>query len=163
MPTWNKRTNLIGALICVIGMFGNASWASAGSLIGTWATSESFGEVVDAGTGAAVRSSYSGQAYHFEKDGSFWHLFVGSGQIISGASLQHGVYEVKGNRLYVKPKTEDWTPNPSHPGQKPAFKNKPVTGSDEEFEFAFQGDDSLILIELPYKTRTTLRRTRKSP
>jgi hypothetical protein len=97
-----------------------------GTLVGAWANSDSFGDVVDAGTGAYIRSAYTGEAYRFQEDGTFWYLIVGSGTVSSGAAVQEGDYVVKGKVLTLRSKTESWTPNPTKSGQRPAYKNKPV-------------------------------------
>ena len=70
MRILDKGTRLIGAVIVVVGMIGNTSWMRAQSVVGDWATSQSFGEVVSS-SGAFVRSAYSGEAYHFHKDGTY--------------------------------------------------------------------------------------------
>ncbi|MDR3675191.1 MAG: hypothetical protein P4N24_06855 [Acidobacteriota bacterium] len=163
MRSSNSSTALIGALMCMVWLIGSASWASASSLIGTWATSESFGDVVEAGTGATLRSSYSGQAYHFRKNGTYSYVLVASGQLMAGVYAERGVYQVKGNRLIVKPKTEDWTPNASHARQQPAYKNKAALPDEiNKLEFAFQGSDALMLFDLKTKTRTLLHRIQHS-
>jgi len=140
---------------------GSAGGGRAGVLVGAWANSDSFGDVVDAGTGAYIRGAYTGEAYRFQQDGTFWHLTVGSGTVVSGAAVQQGDYNVQGKVLTMSSKTESWTPNPSHSGQRPAYKNKPV---DEvtRFEFSVSGSNTLNLTELPYKTHSTFHRTRKS-
>jgi len=140
---------------------GSAGGGRAGVLVGTWANSDSLGDVVDAGTGAYVRGAYTGEAYRFQQDGTFWHLTVGSGTVVSGAAAQQGDYNVQGKVLTMSSKTESWTPNPSHSGQRPAYKNKPI---DEvtRFEFSVSGSHTLNLTELPYKTQSTFHRTRKS-
>jgi hypothetical protein len=132
-----------------------------GGLVGTWATSDSFGDVVDAGTGAYIRSSYAGESYQFREDGTFWHLFVGSGMVASGAAVQEGDYIVRGNVVTLHSKTESWTPNPNKSRQRPAYKNKPVDEVNR-FEFSFSGPNTLNFTQLPYRTQSTYYRTRKS-
>jgi len=159
MRASRKGTTWMGALLCFAVIAANVSWASASSLVGKWATSEAFGNVVDAGTGATLRSAYNGEAYHFRKDGTFTYVLVASGTLITGVYTERGEYKVKDNRLYVNPKTKDWAPNPTHGGQQPAYKNRPaLPGDARKFEFTFHGNNSVTLLELKTKIKTTLHR-----
>jgi len=160
MDTWKRSTNLICALIVVFGTLGNSGGAKGQSIAGQWATSSNFGDVVSA-TGAYVRSAYSGEAYRFNKDGTYWYIIVGSGTLISGAAVVKGTYEVKGDRLLLTEKTEDWTPNPNMAHQRPAYKNKPMGDKVLEYAFNFAGADTLKLRDLRYTLFTTLHRMQK--
>jgi len=159
MRTQNRITVFAGLLMAVFGMLGNPTWARAHSLIGNWATSQSFGDVVDAGTGATLRASYTGQAFRFRKNGTYQYVLVGSGTLMTGVVVERGKYVVKGSRLYLRHVTQDWSPSPSHAHQQPAYKNKPV--ENENFEISFKGADSLLLVDLKLKTRTLVERIKK--
>jgi hypothetical protein len=152
---------ILVATLSVVGQNSYAQSSGAEKLIGTWASSDSFGDVVDQGSGAYVRSAYTGEAYHFAENGTYWYLIVGSGTVSSGAALQKGRYKLKGNVVTLTSKTESWTPNPNKSGQKPAYKNKPVDEVNK-FQFKFAGNNTLHLTQLPYNTHSTFHRTRNS-
>lgn len=133
----------------------------SGELVGTWASSDSFGDVVDAGSGAYVRSAYAGEAYGFRQDGTFWYLIVGSGTVSSGAALQKGNYVVNGDIVTLHSRTESWTPNPDKSGQRAAYKDKPVEEVNK-FKFSFKGANTLNFASVPDGVQSTFHRTQKS-
>jgi len=132
-----------------------------GGLVGTWASSESFGDVVDAGSGAYVRSAYTGEAYGFHANGTFWYLIIGSGTVSSGAALQKGNYVVNGNVVTLHSHTESWTPNPNKSGQRPGYKDKPLDEVNK-FKFGIEGGNTLNFTTVPYGVQSAFHRTHKS-
>ena len=133
---------------------------SAQSVVGDWATSQAFGDVVSS-SGTFVRSAYSGEAYHFHNDGTYWYVIVGSGTLISGTAVVKGTFELKGNHLILREQSEDWTPNPNMARQRPAYRNKPLGNKIEEDDVSFVGPDTLKLKRLQPTMYTTLHRIRK--
>ena len=144
-----------------MGLIGSASGANESSLVGTWATSSSLGELVDRGSGTSIQSAYTGQAYRFRQDGTYWYLIVGSGTLSSGAAVQEGDYKVNGSLLTLRSKTESWTPNPNKPGQPAAYRNKQII-EVTRYELDLTDPNTLHLTEVPYGTRSTFHRTRAS-
>ena len=161
MPSWQQSAKWLGALIVVFGLIGKPNVARAQSIVGQWATSSSFGDVVSP-TGAYVRSAYSGEAYRFRKDGTYFYVIVGSGTLISGTAVVQGTYKVEGQRLILTEKTEDWTPNPNMAHQRPAYRNKPMGDKVLEYAFSFVGPDTLKLRDLRMTLYTTLHRAQKA-
>ncbi|HYG60808.1 MAG TPA: hypothetical protein VD902_22250, partial [Symbiobacteriaceae bacterium] len=117
------------------------SWADL--LIGEWSRNPSSWDVVDAVTGVSVRPGYSGEWFTFRADGTFRNIVLGSGQFISGVAIVNGKYRVEADQLILYERLESWRPDPTHPGQKPAFDNNPV--ADETYGISFGDEGQLIL------------------
>ncbi|HSP06022.1 MAG TPA: hypothetical protein VLR94_02540 [Acidobacteriota bacterium] len=80
---------------------------------------------MDTATGAFDSSAYSGEWYEFRPDGTYEHIFIGSGQIISGASITTGVYEASANRLVLHQKKASWYRMPKSAKRHSRYKDRP--------------------------------------
>jgi hypothetical protein len=128
---------------------------SSSPLIGDWSTSRSYGSVVNSVTGVYQRGSFSGELFSFRSDGGFRHVVMGSGLVISGVSIEDGDYTTNGNQLTLRLKAESWQPDPTHHGQRPAFKNKPMD-KIEIYTLRFRDGQTLALVERESKGETVL-------
>lgn len=130
---------------------------SATPLIGDWSTMRSYGGVVDSATGAYQRGSFSGELLSFRSDRGFRHVVLGSGLVISGASIEDGEYTTNGNQLTLHVTAASWQPDPSHPRQRPAYKNKPMD-KIESYTLRFRDGQTLVLVERESQAETVLYR-----
>jgi hypothetical protein len=126
-------------------------------LTGTWSTSHISGDIVDEVTGTYQRGAFSGELFLFREDGSFRHVVIGSGQIISGVASEDGAYVVSGGILTLRSTSESWLPDPTHHFQKAAYKNKPMDKT-AKYGFRFQDAQTLILVEAPYQSELLLHK-----
>ncbi|MGO9094441.1 MAG: hypothetical protein ACLQGV_04395 [Bryobacteraceae bacterium] len=124
-------------------------------LIGDWSTSRSYGDVVNPVTGAYQRGSFSGELFSFRPDGGFRHVVMGSGVVISGVSIEDGQYTTNGNQLTLHVTAASWQPDPSHPGQRPAYKNQP-RDQTQTYTLRFRDVRTLGLVASGSKLETLL-------
>ncbi len=129
----------------------------ASQLIGDWSTSRSYGDVVNPVTGAYQRGSFSGELFSFRPDGGFRHVVMGSGVVISGVSIEDGQYTTDGNQLTLHVTVASWQPDPSHPGQRPAYKNQP-RHQTQTYTLRFHDGQTLGLVAPGSKLETVLYR-----
>jgi hypothetical protein len=83
-----------------------------------------------------VQSESNGQWYKFDADGAYRYTMMGSGRFISGAIMDHGSYEVRGNRLLLHRKTQSWFPLPRDAARRPSYKDRP-SPEDSAVEIEF--------------------------
>ena len=115
-------------------------------LVGLWASTQYFGEVLDAVTGLPVHSAYSGEWYLFREDGSFRYVIVGAGQFISGSVVDEGKYRLKGNEIELFKIKRNWFPDPNHRfPQEPAYQDKDA--EDRSVPVSFETDPGQIKID----------------
>jgi hypothetical protein len=126
----------------------------AGPLTGKWSTSQIYGDLVNS-RGAFARSQYHDEMYEFRADGSFGHVTMASGRLISGLLVQRGSYRVAGDRLILHVTSEDW--DPTEPGQDPAYKNKRLDVT-RELRFRIEGDRTLTTVDSQIGTRTVFHK-----
>jgi hypothetical protein len=103
------------------------------------------------------RGSFSGELFTFRPDGGFRHVVLGSGVVISGVSTEDGEYTTSGNQLTLHVMAASWQPDPSHPRQRPAYKNKPMD-KIETYTLRFRDGQTLALAEPGAQLETLLYR-----
>lgn len=119
--------------------------AKSSGLIGMWSSNpDTYGDLVDPSSGTTKGVSYNVEQYKFEPNGTYRMIHCGSGTVISGCATQKGRYEVRGRKLYLHDRKEDWLPDPTRRGQKGAYKNKPT--GDEEIDFRFSDQNTLRIL-----------------
>jgi len=121
-----------------------AAPARASAIAGTWSTSRAYGAVADAVSGVYRRGVFSGEVYSFRENGTFRYVMAGSGQAVSGMAIEEGSYGVDGNVVTTHAKRESWQPDPSHPGQRQAYRDRPA-GRTRQFVFTFRDARTLVL------------------
>jgi hypothetical protein len=100
---------------------------SRNALIGKWSTAHYFGRLVNPGTGAPVQSLHSGQWFDFNADGTYSYLHIASGQLISGAIVEQGTYELYGERLLLHAKKTSFYPSPGDPSGRKMSKDRAIS------------------------------------
>lgn len=121
------------------------------TLVGSWSSEGPSGTLFDPATGFVTGSYYSLEGYLFRSDGTYRYIIMGSGTIISGAAVNNGKFRVEGDNLILTERTEDWYPDPSSPGNKESYKNRPTT--DEMHTIEFITDDELKIDGTSYLYR----------
>jgi hypothetical protein len=115
-----------------------ASGPPGNPLVGNWSTVGYYGDLVNPSNGAFLQSSYTGEWYAFNADGSYRYTISGSGQFITGVVMTRGSYELNGNKVVLHQKTESWYPMPRDATHKPMYKDRP-TAQDSTIEVEFHG------------------------
>ncbi len=115
------------------------------NLIGLWSTEGPSGDLVDPATGYTTGSIYNGEWYLFRKDGTFRHVIVGSGLVISGGAVLEGKYAVREGEILLTDIRESWYPNPAAKGQKDMYENR--SASDFEITYRYGDDDDTLIID----------------
>jgi hypothetical protein len=134
--------------------------SAATPLIGDWSTPRSYGEVVNPVTRVYERGSFSGELFSFTPDGKFRHVVMGSGVVISGVSTEDGQYTTSGNQLTLHVIAASWQPDPSHPGQRPTYKNQP-RDQTQAYTLRFPDGQTLALSARGSQLETLLYRQPK--
>ena len=112
-------------------------------LVGGWGTLGPMGDMVDS-SGNYAGDVYSGEAYHFYRNGTFFYVIVGSGTIISGLVEQSGNYRVSGDQLYLYNVKENFYPfaGDQHKPERNAAEK------DKTYTYSFENDgNKLVLLE----------------
>ena len=151
---------LIGLLLVHTVFAASAQTASREALIGTWSTVNFFGQLVNPATGAVTQSLHSGRWFTFNADGTYEYMRVGSGQLISGAVVAQGNFEINGNRLLLHRKTDSWYPSPGDRSGRPMYKDR-RSSEDSALDVELSGPAEMILREKD-GTVATFRRDPKS-
>lgn len=125
---------------------------SDANIIGLWSSEGPSGEMVDPGTGYATGSIYNGSWYLFNEDGTFRHVIVGSGPIISGGVVSEGKYLVGNGKIILTDVRESWYPDPAVKGQTAAYEDKSVDDSVLDYRYDEQ-DDTLVINDLDFYHR----------
>ena len=119
------------------------------NIIGLWSSEGPSGEMVDPDTGYATGSIYNGSWYLFKEDGTFRHVIVGSGQIISGGVVSEGQFSVGNGKIALTGVRESWYPDPAVKGQTKAYEDKSVGDSVLDYRYDEQ-DDTLVINDLDF-------------
>lgn len=125
---------------------------SDANIIGLWSSEGPSGEMVDPGTGYATGSIYNGSWYLFNEDGTFRHVIVGSGPIISGGVVSEGKYSVVNGKIVLTDVRESWYPDPAVKGQTAAYEDKSVDDAVLDYRYDEQ-DDTLVINDLDFYHR----------
>lgn len=114
----------------------SASVQTNNKIIGFWADSAYSGSLVNPITGFVVGTSYSGQWYKFNDDGTFTYSIAGSGTIITGLVIVNGKYKIEGNKIIFSECTETFYKNFSVSEKK----DNPSTMDPEQFQYNSEDD-----------------------
>jgi len=121
-----------------------AATGLSGALVGNWSTGSYYGELVNPATGAFLQSTYNGEWYAFGADGAYRYTIAGSGQFITGVVIAKGTYEVSGNTVLLRQKTESWYPLPNDATHKPMYKDRP-SPQDSTLVIEFRGPGEILI------------------
>lgn len=119
-------------------------------ILGFWSSIQSFkGDIKDIQTGI-TSGQYSGEWYFFDEDGTYQHIIIGSGLVISGSAIQRGSFIVEGNKVKLYDNKESWYPNIARSDQQKSFKNKPTY--DKEGTFSIEDGGATLEISFGMST-----------
>jgi hypothetical protein len=133
--------------------------SQAYTLTGNWGTVGFYGDLVNPSTGAFVQSSYTGEWYMFNADGTYRYTIAGSGRFITGVVICNGTYDASGNTIRLHQKTESWYPLPNDATHKLAYKDKPTP---EETTITIEPKSAMEILVHKGTSTTTFKKDPKS-
>ncbi|MCX7922014.1 MAG: copper amine oxidase N-terminal domain-containing protein [Clostridia bacterium] len=107
-------------------------------IIGSWSSQGPNGTMFDPSTGQITGSSYTGQWYKFNKDGTYRYIIAGSGPIITGCVVVDGRYAIDGDTIKFYDAKETSYRNFTGP----QIKDSPI--DDDELDYTYHEDDDTI-------------------
>ena len=141
----------------LVSLTGSVKWGqdaadSPSLLFGQWSNTIT-------GSVAAFNSSEDGatggESYVFMQNGTFRHVHVGFGSVVSGVSTEMGDFSVLGNRLTVHVRSEKFQPA----GGRGRYENK-TTDETRTYRWYLEDSQTLVLIDPAYSARESWYRVR---
>lgn len=123
---------------------GKGSNNTSNDIVGFWSTSVFSDVFVDAATGLPV-DDYTGDWYVFREDGTFTHLIIGSGLVLSGSAIQNGNYKINDGTIEFSEVKESWYPKPGSANSVKEYKNKSI--GDKVVPYEIKNDNQILVID----------------